>query len=157
MIKKLIKSVRQYKLTAVLTPVSVALEVAAEIIIPLLIADLIDFGNKEDNRVIVLSLSKDAIDVVVASNTIHVGTVAGCVKDSQIINVNIKALNEDKELTFVTGENLVGGVAGSVLGNSYVANINIEHVSVKATTSSQQNVNISNNILFFVTLYFNSL
>ena len=44
MIKKLIKSVRQYKLTALLTPVLVALEVAAEIIIPLLIADLIDFG-----------------------------------------------------------------------------------------------------------------
>ena len=44
MIKKLLKSVRQYWLLTVLTPVSVALEVVAEIIIPLLMANLIDFG-----------------------------------------------------------------------------------------------------------------
>ena len=44
MIKKLSKSIRRYKSIAMLTPVFVALEVAAEIIIPLLVANLIDFG-----------------------------------------------------------------------------------------------------------------
>ncbi len=44
MIKKLIGSIRQYWLLTVLTPVSVALEVVAEIIIPLMMANLIDFG-----------------------------------------------------------------------------------------------------------------
>jgi len=44
MIKKLLRSVRQYRLLTVLTPLSVALEVVAEIIIPLLMAKLIDLG-----------------------------------------------------------------------------------------------------------------
>ena len=44
MIKKLMGSIKQYWMLTILTPVSVALEVVAEIIIPLLMADLIDFG-----------------------------------------------------------------------------------------------------------------
>ena len=44
MIKKLAKSVREYKKYAILTPVCVALEVVLEILIPLLMAQLVDFG-----------------------------------------------------------------------------------------------------------------
>jgi len=44
MIKKLAGCVRQYKLYALLTPVLVILETVAEIIIPLVMAELIDKG-----------------------------------------------------------------------------------------------------------------
>ncbi len=44
MIKKLAKSVREYKKYAILTPICVAIEVVLEILIPLLMAELVDFG-----------------------------------------------------------------------------------------------------------------
>ncbi len=44
MIKKLMKSIREYKLPSILTPVFVSLEVVLEVIIPLLMAKLIDDG-----------------------------------------------------------------------------------------------------------------
>jgi len=44
MIRRLSKSIRQYKTASVKTPVYVAIEVILEVIIPLLMANLIDFG-----------------------------------------------------------------------------------------------------------------
>ncbi|MBE5821798.1 MAG: ABC transporter ATP-binding protein [Clostridiales bacterium] len=44
MIKELAKSVREYKKYAILTPICVAIEVVLEILIPLLMAELVDFG-----------------------------------------------------------------------------------------------------------------
>lgn len=44
MIKKLLKSVREYKTSSILTPIFVSLEVILEVIIPLLMAKLIDDG-----------------------------------------------------------------------------------------------------------------
>lgn len=44
MIKKLMKSVREYKLPSILTPIFVSFEVILEVIIPLLMAKLIDDG-----------------------------------------------------------------------------------------------------------------
>ena len=44
MIKKLMKSIREYKTASILTPICVAIEVVLEIIIPLLMAQLIDDG-----------------------------------------------------------------------------------------------------------------
>ena len=44
MIKKLTKSIREYKKDAILTPIFVAVEVILEVIIPLLMANLIDDG-----------------------------------------------------------------------------------------------------------------
>ena len=44
MIRKLSKSIREYKKEAILTPICVAIEVILEIIIPLLMAQLIDDG-----------------------------------------------------------------------------------------------------------------
>lgn len=46
MIKTLAKSIREYKLTSVLTPVFMAGEVAMDVVIPLIIAKLIDLGIK---------------------------------------------------------------------------------------------------------------
>lgn len=44
MIKKLAKSIREYKLTSILTPIFVAVEVILEVLIPLLMAELVDNG-----------------------------------------------------------------------------------------------------------------
>ena len=44
MIKKLAKSIREYKKQAILTPIFVALEVVMEVVIPILMAQLIDNG-----------------------------------------------------------------------------------------------------------------
>ena len=44
MIKTLIKSVREYKKWAIMTPILVAVEVVIDVIIPLLMAELIDKG-----------------------------------------------------------------------------------------------------------------
>ena len=44
MIKKLAKSIREYKLSSILTPIFVAVEVILEVLIPLLMADLVDKG-----------------------------------------------------------------------------------------------------------------
>ena len=44
MIKKLAKSIRKYKRESILTPIFVSLEVVMEVIIPLLMANLIDKG-----------------------------------------------------------------------------------------------------------------
>ena len=49
MIKRLAKCVREYKKPAILTPVFVSLEVIMEVIIPLLMADLIDKGIEAGN------------------------------------------------------------------------------------------------------------
>ncbi len=54
MIKKLSKSIREYKKYAILTPIFVVLEVVMEILIPYLVADLIDKGvTNEDMSMII--------------------------------------------------------------------------------------------------------
>ena len=49
MIKKLMKSIRQYKLPSILSPVFVALEVVMEVLIPYYMADLLDKGVNAGN------------------------------------------------------------------------------------------------------------
>lgn len=54
MIKRLSKSIREYKLPSVLTPIFAALEVVMEVLIPLLIGKLVDNGiNKSDTDYVV--------------------------------------------------------------------------------------------------------
>ena len=53
MIKRLAKSIREYKTHSILAPLYVTLEVVMEVVIPLLMANLIDFGiDKGDMRYI---------------------------------------------------------------------------------------------------------
>lgn len=55
MIKHLVKSIREYKKPAILTPIFMVLEVAMEIIIPFLVAKLIDEGvNANDTKSILI-------------------------------------------------------------------------------------------------------
>ncbi len=44
MIKRLLQCVREYKKASILTPLFVSLEVVMEVIVPLLMANLIDLG-----------------------------------------------------------------------------------------------------------------
>ena len=49
MIKKLMKSIREYKKDSLLSPAMVTLEVIMEVIIPMLMARLIDYGIQAQN------------------------------------------------------------------------------------------------------------
>ena len=49
MIKKLMKSIREYKKDSLLSPLMVTLEVIMEVIIPMLMARLIDYGSQAQN------------------------------------------------------------------------------------------------------------
>ncbi len=59
MIKKLLKSVRQYKKATILTPITVTFEVILEVLIPFIMADLIDNGiEKGDmNHILLVGLA----------------------------------------------------------------------------------------------------
>lgn len=61
MIKKLIKSIGEYKKDTILTPLFVSLEVVLEVIIPLLMAKLIDEGVYDGNMSIVYKIGFELI------------------------------------------------------------------------------------------------
>ena len=61
MIKKLIKSIGEYKKDTILTPLFVSLEVVLEVIIPLLMAKLIDEGVYDGNMNIVYKIGFELI------------------------------------------------------------------------------------------------
>ena len=61
MIKKLLKSVREYKTSSILTPIFVALEVILEVVIPLLMAQLIDDGIYKGEMNIVYKIGIELI------------------------------------------------------------------------------------------------
>lgn len=57
MIKKLAKSIRQYKKTSILSPVFMAFEVTMEVLIPFLMANLIDLGITGGNMDYIVKMS----------------------------------------------------------------------------------------------------
>ena len=67
MIKKLIKSVKQYKKDAILTPVFVGIEVILEVIIPLLMANLIDDGVYNGNMNMVYKIGIELVFCAILS------------------------------------------------------------------------------------------
>ncbi len=56
MIKKLMKSIRQYKLPSLLAPIFVTMEVVLEVLIPYYMADLIDFGINDGNLAYIVKI-----------------------------------------------------------------------------------------------------
>lgn len=56
MIRKILQSVRQYKKASIITPIAVAAEVAVEVIIPYLMASLIDYGITDGNMSFVVKM-----------------------------------------------------------------------------------------------------
>lgn len=76
MFKKLSKSVREYRRPALLTPLMVILEVGVEIIIPLLMAGLIDKGIDKGNMSVVTKYG--IVLLIVALVGLLLGYLAGC-------------------------------------------------------------------------------
>lgn len=70
---------------------------------------------------------------VFANNKVYVGALAGVINNGIVYNVTINS-----PTTVVQGKNLVGGIAGKVIGNSHLVNI---EVSISANASYRQTVN----------------
>lgn len=77
MIRKLAKSIREYKKESILTPIFVALEVVLEVIIPLLMANLIDKGIYAGNMDEVYKIGLEL--VVAAMLSLLFGVLSGYV------------------------------------------------------------------------------
>lgn len=75
MIKKLMKSIREYKKDTILTPIFVSLEVILEVLIPLLMAELIDSGVYDGEMNMVFKIGVEL--VVCAMLSLLFGTLSG--------------------------------------------------------------------------------
>ena len=75
MVKKLMKSIGEYKKDSILAPVYVSLEVVMEVLIPLLMANLIDYGIDGGNMPYILKTG--IILVVAAALSLFFGVAAG--------------------------------------------------------------------------------
>ena len=75
MVKRLLKSVREYKKDSILAPVYVMGEVILEVIIPLLMANLIDYGIDGGNMSYVVKMG--LILLLSALASLFFGVVAG--------------------------------------------------------------------------------
>ena len=75
MIKTLAKSIREYKKQTILTPMLVALEVVMEILIPFVMANLVDYGIYGNNMPMIYKLGLLLISLVIFS--LMFGVLAG--------------------------------------------------------------------------------
>lgn len=75
MIKKLAKCVREYKRDAILTPICVGGETALEVLIPLIMAGLIDYGIDKGNMGVIAKYG--VILLVVSFCSLAMGIIAG--------------------------------------------------------------------------------
>ena len=73
--RKLLKSVREYKKQAFLAPVLVTLEVLLEVLIPLLMANIIDIGIMEGNMDYIIKMG--IVLVIMAMLSLAFGAKAG--------------------------------------------------------------------------------
>ncbi len=70
---------------------------------------------------------------VEASGVEYVGALSGTVENSTIINVSLTSAYSDTNSVTVRGRNVVGGLIGRVIGDSYIFNLSVESVSVTAS------------------------
>ncbi|MBE7082149.1 MAG: hypothetical protein E7378_00495 [Clostridiales bacterium] len=80
---------------------------------------------------------------VVSKQTICVGTIAGSIIDSTAYNIAIKGVSTQNGSSNIIGQNIVGGAFGRVVGESYVANISIESLSVIASYTAKNELSSS--------------
>ena len=67
MIKKILKSVREYKLVSILTIVFISLEVILDVFIPILMTKIIDIGINQKSLNIVLLIGESLVLVALFS------------------------------------------------------------------------------------------
>lgn len=75
MIRKLLRCIREYKRDSILTPILVTLEVVMEVIIPLLMANLIDYGITAGNMSYILKMG--TVLAIFAMLSLFFGAMAG--------------------------------------------------------------------------------
>lgn len=71
------------------------------------------------------------VERVGAGATVMVGAIAGFIKDSKIINIDVTF----KENAYVTGTNFVGGIAGLLFGDNYIKNVVVKNPNVRSTNN----------------------
>ena len=69
MVRKLLRSVREYKTSSLLAPLFVTCEVILEVIIPMLMANLIDFGIEAGNMQYILKMGLALVICCIVSLT----------------------------------------------------------------------------------------
>ncbi|WP_455957840.1 ABC transporter ATP-binding protein [Anaerotignum lactatifermentans] len=69
MVRKLLRSVREYKTSSLLAPLFVTCEVILEVIIPMLMANLIDFGIEAGNMQYILKMGRALVICCIVSLT----------------------------------------------------------------------------------------
>ncbi len=77
MIKTLLKSVREFKLVSVLTPILVFFEVILECVIPFVIAEMVKLLESQENVNILTVLEYGGVVVILALLSLAFGTIAG--------------------------------------------------------------------------------
>lgn len=77
MIKTLLKSVREFKLVSVLTPLLVFFEVILECVIPFVIAEMVKLLESQENVNILTVLEYGGVVVILALLSLAFGTIAG--------------------------------------------------------------------------------
>lgn len=75
MIKKLSESIREYKKASILSPVFVSLEVLMEVLIPTLMANLVDYGIDEGNMSYIVKIG--IMLVILAMMSLFFGVMSG--------------------------------------------------------------------------------
>ena len=90
MIKRLARCVREYKWAAILSPLSMIGEVAMEVTIPLVMADLYDYGIKLQNMRVVLIQSLILVLCALASMAFGVGSAVFASKASTGFAKNLR-------------------------------------------------------------------
>ena len=102
MIKKLAKSIRQYKKQTILTPLSVAIEVILEVLIPFILGELIDYLAVVEQGDIWVILKYAGLLVVLALVSMFFGAFSGvmCARASTGFAKNLRSDMYQKIQTF---------------------------------------------------------
>jgi hypothetical protein len=97
-----------------------------------LLKKLTDNGAGEVGLIKNLNLQ---FDEVFANNAINVGSLAGIIENAKVYNLNISGAN-----TVVEGKNIVGGLAGKIIGSSHIINVQVQ-ISVNSSYREAVNIN----------------
>ena len=70
---------------------------------------------------------------VEASGVEYVGALSGTVENSTVVNVSLVSAYDNASNVTVRGKNVVGGLIGRVIGDSYIFNLSVQDISVTAS------------------------
>ena len=102
MVRKLLRSVREYKTSSLLAPLFVTCEVILEVIIPMLMANLIDFGIEAGNMQYILKMGLALVIFCIVSLTFGAlsGTYAAVASAGFAKNLREDMYNKVQEYSF---------------------------------------------------------